>query len=225
MTVYIQGRSLDMNFAAEKSNALLTMWYPGMEGGSALADILWGDYNPAGRLPISMTRSVGQIPVYYSQPATGDYVEESAKPLYPFGYGLSYTQFEYSDLQVDIIPNNAKAMSFQRGTVRGMESMADTVCKVTCTVKNIGSYDGDEVVQLYVRDEVSSIAPASKLLKGFQRVHINKGEIKQVSFFLTERDLSVYSVEKGWHLEPGEFTIMAGGNSESNDIFQKYKVE
>ena len=225
VTVYIQGRSLDMNFAAEKSNALLTMWYPGMEGGSALADILWGDYNPAGRLPISMTRSVGQIPVYYSQPATGDYVEESAKPLYPFGYGLSYTQFEYSDLQVDIIPNNAKAMSFQRGTVRGMESMADTVCKVTCTVKNIGSYDGDEVVQLYVRDEVSSIAPASKLLKGFQRVHINKGEIKQVSFFLTERDLSVYSVEKGWHLEPGEFTIMAGGNSESNDIFQKYKVE
>jgi beta-glucosidase len=196
VTVYIQGRPLDMNLANEKSNALLTLWYPGMEGGSALADILWGDYNPAGRLPISVPRSVGQIPVYYSQPSTGDYVEESAKPLFPFGFGLSYTQFEYSDLQVESV------------------SKMDTVCRITCTVKNIGPCDGDEVVQLYVRDEVASIAPASKLLKGFQRVHINKGEAKQVVFYLTERDLSVYSVEKGWHLEPGEFTILVGGNSE-----------
>ncbi len=196
VTVYIQGRPLDMNLANEKSNALLTLWYPGMEGGSALADILWGDYNPAGRLPISVPRSVGQIPVYYSQPQTGDYVEESAKPLFPFGFGLSYTQFEYSDLQVESV------------------SKMDTVCRITCTVKNIGPCDGDEVVQLYVRDEVASIAPASKLLKGFQRVHINKGEAKQVVFYLTERDLSVYSVEKGWHLEPGEFTILVGGNSE-----------
>lgn len=196
VTVYIQGRPLDMNLANEKSNALLTLWYPGMEGGSALADILWGDYNPAGHLPISVPHSVGQIPVYYSQPSTGDYVEESAKPLFPFGYGLSYTQFEYSDLQVESV------------------SKMDTVCRITCTVKNIGPCDGDEVVQLYVRDEVASIAPASKLLKGFQRVHINKGEAKQVVFYLTELDLSVYSVEKGWHLEPGEFTILVGGNLE-----------
>ena len=196
VTVYIQGRPMDMNLANEKSNSLLTLWYPGMVGGSALADILWGDYNPAGRLPISVPHSVGQIPVYYSQPSTGDYVEESAKPLFPFGFGLSYTQFEYSDLQVETV------------------SKMDTVCRITCTVKNIGPFDGEEVVQLYVRDEVASIAPASKLLKGFQRVHINKGEAKQVVFYLTERDLSVYSVEKGWHLEPGEFTILVGGNSE-----------
>ena len=196
VTVYIQGRPMDMNLANEKSNSLLTLWYPGMVGGSALADILWGDYNPAGRLPISVPHSVGQIPVYYSQSSTGDYVEESAKPLFPFGYGLSYTQFEYSDLQVESV------------------SKMDTVCRITCTVKNIGPFDGEEVVQLYVRDEVASIAPASKLLKGFQRVHINKGEAKQVVFYLTERDLSVYSVEKGWHLEPGEFTILVGGNSE-----------
>ncbi len=195
VTVYIQGRPLDMNFAAEKSNALLTMWYPGMEGGSALADILWGDYNPAGRLPISIPRLVGQIPVYYSQPQTGDYVEESAKPLYPLGFGMSYTQFEYSDLQVETV------------------SKMDTLCKVTCQVKNIGTRDGDEVVQLYVRDEVASIAPASKLLKGFQKVHINKGETRQVIFYLTERDLSVYSAEKGWHFEAGEFTMMVGGSS------------
>ena len=195
VTVYIQGRPLDMNLAAEKSNALLILWYPGMEGGSALADILWGDYNPAGRLPISIPRSVGQIPVYYSQPQTGDYVEESAKPLYPFGYGLSYTQFEYSDLKVETV------------------SKMDTVCKVTCQVKNIGFCDGDEVVQLYVRDEVASIAPASKLLKGFQKVLINKGETRQVIFYLTERDLSVYSAEIGWHFEAGEFTMMVGGSS------------
>ncbi len=195
VTVYIQGRPLDMNLATEKSNALLTMWYPGMEGGSALADILWGDYNPSGRLPISIPRSVGQIPVYYSQPQTGDYVEESAKPLYPFGFGMSYTQFEYSNLQVETV------------------SKMDTVCKVTCQVKNIGTRDGDEVVQLYVRDEVASVAPASKLLKGFQKVHINKGETQQVIFYLTKRDLSVYSAEKGWNFEAGEFTMMVGGSS------------
>ena len=221
VTVYIQGRPLDMNLAAKKSNALLTLWYPGMEGGSALADILWGDYNPAGRLPISVPRSVGQIPVYYSQPAMGDYVEESAEPLFPFGYGLSYTQFEYSDLQVE----TPSAMSSQQGYVGKRGFLADTVCIVTCTVKNTGSYDGDEVVQLYVRDEVASIAPASKLLKGFQRVHINKGEAKQISFYLTERDLAVYSVEKDWHFEAGEFTIMVGKSSEEIDVFKKIVME
>ena len=220
VTVYIQGRPLDMNLSAEKSNALLTLWYPGMEGGSALAEILWGDYNPAGRLPISVPRSVGQIPVYYSQPATGDYVEESAKPLFPFGYGLSYTQFEYGDLQVESL----SAMSFQRGNVRRMESMADTVCRVTCTVKNIGPFDGNEVVQLYIRDEVASIAPASKLLKGFQRVFIKIGETKQVVFYLTARDFSVYSKEKGWHVEPGEFTVMVGGSSENTVLSQRFEV-
>ena len=196
VTVYIQGRPLDMNLAAEKSNALLTLWYPGMEGGSALADILWGDYNPAGRLPISIPRSVGQIPVYYSQPATGDYVEESAKPLYPFGYGLSYTQFEYnSDLHVFELKERPGCYS------------------VNLLVKNTGPCDGDEVVQVYVRDEVASIAPASKLLAGFQRVHINKDESEVVSFIVVPK---VYSQEKGWHVEPGEFTIMVGGSSESN---------
>lgn len=192
VTVYIQGRPMDMNLAAEQSNALLTLWYPGMEGGAALADILWGDYNPSGRLPISIPRSVGQIPVYYSQPATGDYVEESFRPLYPFGYGLSYTQFEYSDLQVEKLQNQ------------------DTLYKVTCQVRNIGSFDGDEVVQFYVRDEVASVAPPSKLLKGFQRVHLQQGEERQVLFYLTERDLSVYDVKNGWHFEPGEFTVWVG---------------
>ena len=207
VTVYIQGRPLDMNLASEKSNALLTLWYPGMEGGSALADILWGDCNPAGRLPISVPRSVGQIPVYYSQPQTGDYVEETAKPLFPFGYGLSYTQFEYIDLKVESVPERAGAFL------------------VTFSVKNIGLFDGDEVVQLYVRDEVANVAPASKLLKGFQRVHINKGETQQMDFYLTERDLAVYSKEKGWHVEPGKFTVIVGGASDRNEIFRNFVVE
>ena len=106
-----------------------------------------------------------------------------------------------------------------------MESMSDTLCRVTCIVKNTGSYNGDEVVQLYVRDEVASIAPASKLLKSFQRVHINKGETQQVTFYLTERDLAVYSVEKGCHVEPGEFTIMIGGSSENVVFSSSFKLK
>ena len=131
--------------------------------------------------------------------------------MYPFGYGLSYTQFEYSDLHIEQV----KAMSFLHGDVRERESMADTLCIVTFNVKNIGPCDGEEVVQLYVRDEVASVAPASKLLKGFQRVHINKGETAEVSFYLLPRDLSVYSKEKGWYVEPGDFTIMVGGCSDA----------
>lgn len=197
VTVYIEGRPMLKNLAAEKSNALLMLWYPGMEGGSALADILWGDYNPAGRLPISIPRSVGQIPVYYSQPNCSDYVESSSKPLYAFGYGLSFTQFEYSDLQIEQHPNNA-----------------DALFVISCSVKNVGDYDGDEVVQLYVRDEEASLTPPSKLLKGFQKVHINKGETASVSFTLSESDLSVYSTEKGWHFEPGKFIFMVGASSD-----------
>lgn len=162
VTVYICGRPMDMNMANEQSDALLLMWYPGMEGGSALADILWGDYNPSGKLPISIPRSVGQIPVYYSQPVTGDYVEESAKPLFPFGYGLSYTQFEFSDMEIK-------------------------VDEVSVTVTNVGAYDGDEVVQLYYSDKVSSLALSSKTLVGFQRIHLKSGESKRVSLYCSSR--------------------------------------
>lgn len=162
VTVYICGRPMDMNLASERSNALLLLWYPGMEGGSALADILWGDFNPSGKLPISIPRSVGQIPVYYSQPVTGDYVEESAKPLYPFGYGLSYTQFEYGDLEIN-----------------GNEA--------TVTVTNVGSRDGDEVIQLYYSDNASALVLSSKLLVGFKRVHLKSGESSRVTLYCSSR--------------------------------------
>ena len=161
VTVYICGRPMDMNLASEKSNALLLMWYPGMEGGLALAVILWGEYNPSGKLPISIPRSVGQIPVYYSQPVTGDYVEESAKPLYPFGYGLSYSQFEYWELEV-----------------KGDE--------VSVMVTNVGPYDGDEVVQLYAQEETPGMVLSSMQLVAFRRIHLKKGETQQVSFTVPE---------------------------------------
>lgn len=204
VVVYIEGRPLNMSLAAEKANALLTLWYPGMEGGSALADILWGEYNPSGRLPISVPRNVGQLPVYYSQPACSDYVEGTSKPLFAFGYGLSYTQFEYSDFQVVNNPN-----------------CADSLFVVSCSVRNVGNYDGDEVVQLYVRDEVASVVQPSRLLKGFRKVHINKGETVSVSFALSESDLSVYSTEKGWHFESGEFTLMVGTSSDDIRLEEK----
>ena len=218
VTIYIQGRPLDMNLANEKSNALLTLWYPGMEGGSALADILWGDYNPAGRLPISVPRSVGQILLYYSQPQTGDYVEETAQPLFPFGYGLSYTQFEYSDLLVE-------TPIYRVSKGNGISQPNDTLYRISCTIKNTGPYDGDEVVQLYIRDEVASIAPASKLLKGFRRIHIKKGESRQVTFFLTRRDLTVYDTQNGWHVENGNFTVMVGNNSSNIQLSSKISIE
>ena len=172
VTVYICGRPLEMNMASEQSNALLLLWYPGMEGGSALADILWGDYNPSGKLPISIPRSVGQLPVYYSQPVTGDYVEESAKPLYSFGYGLSFTQFEYGDLEV----NDHEA---------------------SVTVTNIGCCDGDEVVQLYASSKTSGLSLSSEELVAFQRIHLKQGESKKVIIALPENDDYCYKYRVG----------------------------
>ena len=169
VTVYICGRPMDMNLASEHSDALLLMWYPGMEGGSALADILWGDYNPSGKLPISIPRSVGQIPVYHSQPVTGDYVEESSKPLYPFGYGLSYTKFEYGELEIN-----------------GDE--------VAVTVTNVGPVDGDEVMQLYAHENTPGLVLSLEQLVAFQRVHLIAGETQKVSFPIKMEGLSRFCI-------------------------------
>lgn len=193
--VYIAGRPLNMNNASQKADALLTAWYPGEEGGTAVADVLFGDYNPAGRLSVSVPRSVGQLPVYYSLGKQADYVEGSSSPLYAFGYGLSYTGFEYSDLSID--------------------QQVDKV-QLSCKVTNTGSFDGDEVVQLYVRDNVSSVATPSIQLKDFRRIFIKKGETKVITFTLTADDLSLYNQQMMRTVEPGEFTVMIG--AASNDI-------
>lgn len=198
VVVYIQGRTLKMNLAADKANALLTAWYPGGEGGHGIADVLFGNYNPAGRLPVSIARDEGQLPIYYSKGKQRDYMDGDANALYSFGYGLSYTQFEYKDLQIK--PGNKK----------------DILQTVTCTVKNTGDRNGQEIVQLYIRDMVASVAQAPILLKAFKRITLKKGESKTVTFNLTAKELSMYNAALEEVVEPGEFKVMIG--AASNDI-------
>lgn len=194
VVVYVEGRPLDKNWASEKADALLTMWYPGGEGGTALADVLFGDYNPAGRLPVSVPRNVGQLPVYYNKknPRGHDYVEMSADPLYPFGYGLSYTTFEYSGLTVS-------------GTVPNVE--------VTVQVKNTGSRDGDEVVQLYVIDPLASTVRPRKQLRAFDRVFVKAGETVPVTLKLGSDAFSLVNAAGDTVIERGDFILEVGASS------------
>ena len=198
IVVYIEGRPLEKNWASEYADALLTAYYPGQEGGNAIADVLFGDYNPSGRLPISVPRSVGQIPVYYNKkaPRNHDYVEVSSSPLYSFGYGMSYTTFEYSALQV--VQKSARCF------------------EVSFKVKNTGKYDGEEVAQLYMRDEYASVVQPMKQLKHFERFHLKKGEEKKVTFVLTEEDFFLVNYTLKKVVESGNFHLMIG--AASNDI-------
>ncbi len=198
VVVYIEGRPLDKRWAAEHADALLTAYYPGGEGGTAIADVLFGDVNPAGRLPVSVPRHVGQLPVYYNHkaPAAHNYVEMSAQPLYPFGFGLSYTTFDYSDLRVDNLGGN----SF----------------RVSCNVNNTGQRDGEEVVQLYVQHVQSSVVQAPLTLKAFARVAVPKGEHRRVELTLTPDDLAIVDRQLQRRLEPYPIRLLVG--SSSSDI-------
>ena len=197
VVVYIEGRPMDKSWAAEHANALLTAYYPGQEGGVAIADVLFGDYNPAGRLPVSVPANIGQLPVYYNKkpPMPHDYVEMSARPLYAFGYGLSYTTFEYDNLNI--------------------EEIGDVRFQITLDVTNTGQYDGDEVVQLYIHDEYASTAQPMMQLKKFQRVFIPQGETRKVTFILEAEDLSIINADKERVVELGDFTIMIGSSSDN----------
>lgn len=207
--VLIQGRPLTTTWAEQNIPAIVNAWYPGMEGGNAIADVLFGDYNPAGRLTITVPRSLGQIPVYYTAKRTSyqrDYVEESGKPLYPFGYGLSYTSFEYGAMNVTAKNENGK-----------VEVIAELM------IKNTGQKDGDEVVQLYMRDNVSSFTTPDRVLKAFQRINLKSGESKMVKFVLHEESFSLYQGNGKWAVEPGKFMIMIGASSQ--DIRQQKVIE
>ena len=197
--VMIAGRPLNLNWPAEHVPAILNAWYPGQEGGNAIADVLFGDYNPAGRLPISIPRSVGQLPVYYNvkRPTSHDYVETTAKPLYAFGHGLSYSAFEYSNV------------STSQNTVDG-----ELTVKVQFTLRNTSAIKGDEVVQLYLRDEVSSVVSAERQLKQFKRVNLNPFEQQIVEFVLTADQLKLMNHKMEWVVEPGKFTVMLGASSD-----------
>jgi len=207
--VMIKGRPLNLNWAAENVPAIVDAWYPGQEGGNAIADVLFGDYNPAGRLPVSIPKSVGQLPVYYNQksPAPHDYVEIDAKPLYSFGYGLSYSSFEYS-----------KALAAIK------EAGNSISVKLSVVVKNSSTRDGDEVVQVYLRDKVSSVVMPVKQLKKFQRINLKAGEQKTVEFELTEQDLMLFNKESKWVVEPGEFEMMIGGSSDDTRLKESFSV-
>lgn len=198
VVIYIQGRPLNMNLASESADALLAAWYPGEQGGAAIADVLFGDYNPAGRLPVSVPRSVGQLPVFYAQGSQRAYVEGEGQPLYAFGYGLSYTKFAYSDLKL--------SADRDQGALQ----------RITCTVTNQGTRDGDEVIQLYIRDIVASVSTPPIQLKAFQRLTLKAGESRQVTFVPGSDELGLYNDEMKWTVEPGEFKVMIGASS--NDI-------
>ena len=204
VVIYIEGRPLDKTWASEQADALLTAYYPGQEGGNAIANVLFGDYNPAGRLPITVPRSVGQLPVYYNKkrPVVHNYVEMASTPLYPFGYGLSYTSFDYSHLNI--------------------AKKSEEEYEVSFDIRNSGERDGDEVAQLYISDKVASVVQPVRQLKGFARIHLKKGETKRITLILKKDDLSITDRNMERVVEAGDFEIQIGSSSE--DIRLKAKL-
>jgi beta-glucosidase len=198
VVVLLHGRPNAVNYIAENIPAILDGWYLGQEGGTALADVLFGDYNPGGRLPITVPRSVGQLPDYYYQKpsAKREFLGASTEPLFVFGWGLSYTTFKYENLRL------AADHIGPAGTTKALVD-----------VKNTGTRRGEEVVQLYIRDEVSSVTRPVKELRGFRRVGLDPGETKTVEFTLGPEELSFLNRDMHRVVEPGTFKIMAGANS------------
>jgi beta-glucosidase len=209
VVVLLNGSPLSIGWLKENIPAVVEAWYPGEEGGTAVADVLFGDYNPAGRLSMTFYKSVEQLPPFddYDIRKGRTYMHLKERPLFPFGYGLSYTTFEYGGLSVE--PKKIGSS----GKVN-----------VSINVKNTGQYDGDEVVQLYVRDVEASLQRPMKQLAGFERIHLKKGEEKTVGFTLTAESFSYYDVAGGkFIVEPGRFDVMIGASSD--DIRAKDSFE
>jgi len=207
------GRPLTIPWASQNIPAIVEAWHLGTETGNAVAQVLYGDYNPSGKLPMSFPRNVGQVPIYYNQHSTGrpidsdknvfwsHYSDVEKTSLFPFGFGLSYTTFDYSNLKVS-------KTSYTKGEA----------VKVTVEVKNTGNYDGKEVVQLYIRDVSGSLSRPVKELKGFELVNFKKGESKTISFTLTDKELGFYDNDGNYLVEPGIFKVFVGTNS--NDVLE-----
>ncbi|SDF18400.1 beta-glucosidase [Mucilaginibacter pineti] len=206
--VLFNGRPLTLTWEDAHASAILDVWAPGTEAGNAIADVLFGDYNPAGKITATFPRSVGQIPIYYNHKNTGrpytsgptkfksNYLDISNDPLYPFGYGLSYTTFSYGDVKLS------------KTKLKGNETLTATV-----TVSNTGKYAGEEVVQLYISDPVASISRSVKELKNFKKISLQPGEQKEVSFAITTEDLKFYNTQLKYDWEPGGFIVQIGTNS------------
>jgi beta-glucosidase len=207
VVVLMTGRPLAIPRELEIADALLLAWFAGTEAGNAISDVLFGVVNPSGKLPMSFPYNVGQVPVYYSQQPTGrpmdpnnkfstKYLDVPNEALLPFGYGLSYTKFEYG-----------------KPRISGTRMSRGGRLTFSVTVTNAGAYDGEEVVQLYLRDKVRSISPPVMELKGFQKIMLRKGESREVFFEITESMLRFYNSDLKFVSEPGDFEVMVGGHS------------
>ncbi|TJZ53225.1 beta-glucosidase BglX [Sphingobacterium olei] len=210
--VLFTGRPLTLTWEDKHVPAILNVWFGGTETGKAVADVLFGDITPSGKLPATFPQNVGQIPLYYSAKNTGrplaegawfqkfrsNYLDVTNEPLYPFGYGLSYTTFEYGDIKLD-----------KKSIAAGQHIQADI------TVTNTGNYDGEEIVQLYIRDLVGSVTRPVKELKAFEKISLKKGESRTVSFTISEDDLKFYNQELKFTAEPGDFTLFIGPDSKN----------
>jgi beta-glucosidase len=212
--ILINGRPSTIPDLVEKTHAILEAWVPGEEGGKAIASVLFGDVNPGGKLPISIPRSVGQIPIFYNYKPSGmrsniygDYVSEKVSPLFPFGYGLSYTDFSYSNL-----------------VISSKKAKIDETIDISMNVKNTGNRPGDEVVQLYIRDEYACLPRPVKELKGFARVTLQPGESRTVIFHLPVNQMAFYDEDLRLILEPGKVLIMVGSSSEDIRLKGEFEI-
>lgn len=207
--VLINGRPVTLGDLIDRIPAIVEGWFPGEEGGNAVADVLFGDVNPGGKLPITFPRTVGQVPLHYNRAPIShrDYMFIPSTPQFPFGHGLSYTQFEYSDLTIS--PEKI--------------SPAGTVA-ISVTVKNVGDREGDEVVQLYVRDVVASVVRPVKELKGFKRITLKPGEAKRVTFYLSADQLAFYDRSMRFVVEPGTIEVMVGSSSEDIRLKGSFEI-
>ncbi|MGM0620607.1 MAG: beta-glucosidase BglX [Bacteroidota bacterium] len=211
--VTMSGRPLTLEEENELADAILQVWHPGVEAGNAIADVLFGEYNPSGKLTMTFPRNVGQIPIYYRHRTTGrpqdgdefqkfrsNYLDSPNSPLFPFGYGLSYTQFDYGNV-----------------TLSNSEIALDDELEISVDVTNTGDFDGEEIVQLYVRDVVATVTRPVKELKGFKKVFLAKGETETVTFTLKAEDLAFYHPDMSFNAEPGKFIVFVGGNSNTEN--------
>ena len=207
VVILMNGRPLAIPKIAENATAILETWWLGTETGNAITDVLYGVHNPSGKLPMTFPRSVGQVPIFYNYKNTGrpydsnskwtsKYIDMPNSPQWPFGFGLSYTSFGYSEPKVAL-------------------KSGGNLLTITVNVTNTGKLPGEEVAQLYVRDLVGSVTRPVKELKGFQKIMLQPGETRELKFILTEKDLSFYRRDMTFGTEPGEYEIMIGGDSET----------
>jgi beta-glucosidase len=203
VAILFNGRPLSINYVNENVPAILECWYIGQETGPAVADVVFGDYNPGGKLPVSFPRSAGHIPAYYNHKpsARRGYLFDEVTPLYPFGFGLSYSQFEIGNIRLD---NNSIHSSGS--------------ATVSADVTNTGDRAGSEVVQLYIRDLVSSVTRPVKELRGFRKIWLEPGETRTVEIEITPESLAFYDINMEFKVEPGDFEIMIGNSSRNEDL-------